>query len=85
MVTSFSGGGSRSTRRKPPTLGKQLVNFITCGCRSEERFSVESNNRSKTKDQENSKKNQKTKTSKYVSLIELPYWCTVLIKYIVLL
>ena len=31
MVTSFSGGGSRSTRREPPTLGKQLVNFITWG------------------------------------------------------
>jgi hypothetical protein len=30
MATSFSGGGSRSTRRKPPTMGKQLVNFITC-------------------------------------------------------
>jgi hypothetical protein len=27
MVTSFSGGGSRSTRRKPSTMGKQLVNF----------------------------------------------------------
>ena len=22
-----------STRRKPPTMGKQLVNFITCSCR----------------------------------------------------
>ena len=32
MATSFSGGGSRSTLREPPTLGKQLVNFITCGC-----------------------------------------------------
>jgi hypothetical protein len=31
MATSFSSGGSRSTRREPPTLGKQLVNFITCG------------------------------------------------------
>jgi hypothetical protein len=30
MATSFSGGGSRSTRREPPTMGKQLVNFITC-------------------------------------------------------
>jgi len=30
-VTSFSGGRSRSTRREPPTMGKQLVNFITCG------------------------------------------------------
>jgi hypothetical protein len=34
MATSFSGGGSRSTRREPPNLGKQLVNFITCGCES---------------------------------------------------
>jgi len=25
---------SRSTRREPPTMGKQLVNFITCGCES---------------------------------------------------
>ena len=32
MATSFSGGRSRSTRREPPTTGKQLVNFITCGC-----------------------------------------------------
>jgi hypothetical protein len=31
--TSFSGGGSPMiTRREPPTMGKQLVNFITCGC-----------------------------------------------------
>jgi hypothetical protein len=29
-VTSFSAGRSRSTRREPPTIGKQLVNFITC-------------------------------------------------------
>jgi hypothetical protein len=29
MATSFSGGRSRSTRREPPTMGKQLVNFIT--------------------------------------------------------
>ena len=34
MATSFSGGGSRSTQREPPTLEKQLVNFITCGCES---------------------------------------------------
>jgi hypothetical protein len=26
-VPVFSGGGSR---REPPTMGKQLVNFITC-------------------------------------------------------
>ncbi len=30
MVTSFSGGRSRSARREPPTMGKQLVKFITC-------------------------------------------------------
>jgi Fe-S oxidoreductase len=28
MATSFRGEGSR---REPPTTGKQLVNFITCG------------------------------------------------------
>ena len=28
----LSGGGSRSTQREPPPLGKQLANFITCGC-----------------------------------------------------
>ena len=30
MATSFSSGTSRSSRREPPTIGKQLVNFITC-------------------------------------------------------
>jgi hypothetical protein len=35
MTTSFSGGGSR---REPPTMGKQLVNFITCGCESSAPF-----------------------------------------------
>jgi hypothetical protein len=34
VATSFSDGGSWSTRREPPTMGKQLVNFITCGCES---------------------------------------------------
>jgi len=29
-ATSFSGGGSRSTLREPPTMGKQLVIFIAC-------------------------------------------------------
>ena len=38
MVTSFSGVGSRSTQRKPPTMRKQLVNFITCGCESNAPF-----------------------------------------------
>ena len=32
--TSFSGGRSLSTRREPPTMDKQLVNFIICGCES---------------------------------------------------
>jgi len=31
MATSFSGGRSRSPQREPLTMGKQLVNFITCG------------------------------------------------------
>ena len=39
-ATSFSGGGSWSTRREPPTLGKQLVNFITCSCESSAPFFV---------------------------------------------
>jgi hypothetical protein len=34
MATSVSGGGSRNSRREPPTMGKQLVNFITCSCES---------------------------------------------------
>ena len=34
MAASFSGGRSHSTWREPPTIGKQLVNFITCGCES---------------------------------------------------
>jgi hypothetical protein len=38
MATSFSGGGSRSTRKEPPTMGKQLVTFITCGCESSAPF-----------------------------------------------
>jgi hypothetical protein len=32
MATNFSGGRSRSTLGEPPTMGKQLVSFITCGC-----------------------------------------------------
>jgi hypothetical protein len=40
MATSFSVGGSRSTRREPPTRGKQLVNFIICGCESSAPFFV---------------------------------------------
>ena len=30
MATTFHGGRSRSTRGEPPTMGKQLVSFITC-------------------------------------------------------
>ena len=40
MVTSFSGGRSQSTRREPPTMGKQLINFITCGCETSAPFFV---------------------------------------------
>jgi len=35
MATSFSGGRSR---REPPTIGKQLVNFITCDSESSAPF-----------------------------------------------
>jgi hypothetical protein len=38
MATSFSGGRSRSTRRETPTIGKQLVNFITYVCESSAPF-----------------------------------------------
>ena len=40
MATSFSGGRSRSTRRESPTMGKQLVHFITCGCKLNAPFFV---------------------------------------------
>ena len=40
MATSFIGGRSRSTRREPPTMGKQLVYFITCGCDSSAPFCI---------------------------------------------
>jgi hypothetical protein len=40
MATSFSGGRRWSTRREPPTMGKQLVNFITCSCESNAPFFV---------------------------------------------
>jgi hypothetical protein len=38
MSSSFSGGRSRSAQRKPPTMGKQLVSFITCNCESSAPF-----------------------------------------------
>jgi hypothetical protein len=34
LATSFSGERSQSARREPPTMGKQLVSFITCVCES---------------------------------------------------
>jgi hypothetical protein len=34
-TTTFSGGRNR---RSPPTMGKQLMNFITCGCESSAPF-----------------------------------------------
>jgi hypothetical protein len=40
MATSFSGGRSRSPRKEPPTMGKQLVNFISCDCVSSASFIV---------------------------------------------
>jgi len=40
MAISFSGGRSQITRREPPTMGKQLVNVITCGCESSSPFFV---------------------------------------------
>jgi len=29
VAASFIGGGNRSTRRKPPTWSKSVINFIT--------------------------------------------------------
>jgi hypothetical protein len=40
MATSFSDGRSWSTQREPSTMGKQLINFITCGRESSEPFFV---------------------------------------------
>ncbi len=47
MVTTFSGGRSRSTQREPPTIGKQLVIFITCFCESSAPFLVHLDQRSR--------------------------------------
>jgi hypothetical protein len=38
VAVSFIGGGNWSTWRKPSTMGKQLVSFITCGCESSAPF-----------------------------------------------
>jgi hypothetical protein len=48
MTTSFSGGRSRSTRRESLTMGKQLVNFITCGCESSASFFCNLQSRTRT-------------------------------------
>ena len=37
MATSFNG---EKKRREPPTMGKQVVNFITCGCESSAPFLI---------------------------------------------
>jgi hypothetical protein len=37
MATSFSG---KRSRREPPTMDKQLVKFISCGCESSALFFV---------------------------------------------
>jgi hypothetical protein len=39
-ATSFSGGRNQSTRREPPTTGKQLVSSFTCGCKLSALFFV---------------------------------------------
>jgi hypothetical protein len=49
MTTSFSGGRSRSTSREPPTMGKQLVNFITCGCEKKPTTNKQTKTKQKTK------------------------------------
>ena len=37
MATSFSGGRSRSSRREPPTMCKQLVNWVLFICNLQSR------------------------------------------------
>ena len=34
----YCGGKSRRTRKEPPTMGKQLLNFTTDGCESSAPF-----------------------------------------------
>jgi len=48
MTISFSGGRSRSTRREPSTMGKQLVSFITSGCESSAPFFCNLQRRART-------------------------------------
>jgi len=48
MATSFSGGRTWSTQIETPTMGKQLVNFITYGCESSARFFCNLQSRART-------------------------------------
>jgi hypothetical protein len=48
MATSFSGGRSWNTRRESPTMGKQLMNFITCDCESSAPFFYNLQSRERT-------------------------------------
>ena len=48
MATSFSGGRMRSIQREPLTMGKQQVNFITCGCESSAPFLIYKSGREPT-------------------------------------
>jgi hypothetical protein len=48
MATSFSGGRRRSTRREPPIMGEQLINFITCYCDSSAPFFCNTQSRART-------------------------------------
>ena len=48
MTTNFCGGRSRCTWREPPTMGEQLVNFITCGFESSIPFLRNLQNRART-------------------------------------
>jgi hypothetical protein len=38
LATNSDTTWGMSTRREPPTMGKQLVNLITCGCESSAPF-----------------------------------------------
>jgi hypothetical protein len=38
MATSFVVEEAEVPGKEPPTMGKQLVNFITCGCKSSAPF-----------------------------------------------
>ena len=61
MESSLSGGRSRSSRREPPTMGKQLVMFITLTEINNETHYVAKNiKKQKTKQKKTPKKQAKT-------------------------